>query len=80
MLYLIRKLEESLIVNNNIEIKVIEIKRNSVKLGINFPKNCSILRKEVYDSIQKENVTALKDGFDMEYGYEFDLDLDNKRD
>jgi carbon storage regulator len=78
MLYLIRKLEESLIVNNNIEIKVIEIKRNSVKLGINFPKNCSILRKEVHDRMQKENVTALNDSFDLECEYE--INSDNKGD
>jgi carbon storage regulator len=59
MLYLIRKLEESIIINNDIEIKVIEIKRNYVKLGLQFPKSCSVLRKEIYDRMQKENLEAL---------------------
>lgn len=58
MLYLVRKLEESIIVNNEIEIKVVEIKKNSVKLGISFPSNCSVLRKELYDKISAENLKA----------------------
>ncbi len=65
MLYLIRKLEESIIINNNIEIKVIEIKRNCVKLGLSFPQSSSVLRKEVYDRMQKENLEALV-AFDVE--------------
>lgn len=59
MLYLVRKPEESIIINNNIEIKVIEITRKHVKLGLSFPKSCSVLRKEVYDRMQKENFEAL---------------------
>jgi carbon storage regulator len=65
MLYLVRKLDESIIINNNIEIKVVEIKRNSIKLGITFPSDASVLRKEVYDRIAKENLSALQ-SFDLE--------------
>lgn len=59
MLYLVRKLEESIIINNEIEVKVVEIKKNGVKLGLHFPSSCSVLRKEVYDRMQKENLEAL---------------------
>ena len=62
MLYLMRKQDESIIINNNIELKVIEIKGKSVKLGFNFPKGASVLRKELYDKIMAENEAALKMG------------------
>ena len=55
MLYLVRKLDESIIINNDIEIKVVEIKRNGVKLGITFPSTATVLRKEIHDRIATEN-------------------------
>ncbi|MFI4983592.1 MAG: carbon storage regulator CsrA [Rickettsiales bacterium] len=64
MLYLVRKLDESIIINNNVEVKVIEIKRNSVKLGFTFPPTATVLRKEIHDRIAKENKQAATD-FDM---------------
>ena len=57
MLYLTRKIDESIIINN--DIKIIEINKNSVKLGIESPKSSTILRKEVHDVIVKENLDAL---------------------
>ena len=62
MLFISRKLEESIIINNNIELKVLEIKGKTVKLGFNFPKDASVLRKELYDKILAENVAASKSG------------------
>lgn len=59
MLYLVRKLNESIIINNNIEIKVIEIKRNTVKLGFTFPESATVLRKEIHDRIAQENTSSL---------------------
>ena len=59
MLYLVRKLNESIIINNNIEVKVIEIKRNSVKLGFTFPETATVLRKEIHDRIAQENISSL---------------------
>jgi len=53
-----RKQDESIIINNNIELKVIEIKGKSVKLGFTFPKGASVLRKELFDKIMAENMTA----------------------
>lgn len=58
MLYLVRKLNESIIINNNIEVKVVEIKRNAVKLGITFPSSATVLRKEIHDRITEENMKA----------------------
>ncbi|MDG1287920.1 MAG: carbon storage regulator [Rickettsiales bacterium] len=58
MLYLSRKLGESIIVNNTIELQVIEVKGKSVKLGFTFPPDASVLRKEIFDKISAENVAA----------------------
>jgi len=59
MLILARKRDESIIINDNIEISVIEIKGESVKIGINAPDSVKIYRREVYEAIQKENKAAL---------------------
>ncbi|MCM1184619.1 MAG: carbon storage regulator CsrA [Roseburia sp.] len=58
MLALSRKKGEALIVNNDVEITVLEVKGEQVKLGINAPKDVSIYRKEVYDQIQEANKEA----------------------
>lgn len=59
MLALTRRKNESLVVNNNIEITVLEVRENQVKLGIKAPKEVPIYRKEVYMQIQDENKSAL---------------------
>ncbi len=58
MLALSRKKDEAIIINNDIEIKVIEIKGEQVKLGISAPKSVSIYRKEVYIQIEEANKEA----------------------
>jgi carbon storage regulator len=58
MLYLMRKQDESIIINNDIELKVVEIKGKAVKLGFTFPKGASVLRKELYDKILQENIES----------------------
>lgn len=60
MLALTRKKGESLVVNNNIEITVLEIRGDQIKIGISAPKNVQVYRKEVYLQIQKENEASLK--------------------
>lgn len=45
-------------INNNIEITVLEVRGDQVKIGISAPKEVSIYRKEVYLEIQKENEAA----------------------
>lgn len=59
MLALSRKKNEALVINNNIEITILEIKGDQVKLGISAPKDVPIYRKEVYLQIQKENEDAM---------------------
>ncbi len=59
MLALSRKKNEALVINNNVEITVLEIKGEQVKLGISAPKEVPIYRKEVYVQIQDSNKEAM---------------------
>ncbi len=59
MLALSRKKGESLVINNNIEVTILEVKGDQIKLGIKAPREISIYRKEVYDQIQESNKTAM---------------------
>ena len=59
MLALSRKQGEALIINNNIEITVLEIKGEQVKLGIAAPREVPVYRKEVYIQIQEANKEAM---------------------
>ena len=58
MLALSRKKNEAIIINNNIEITVLEVKGEQVKIGINAPKEVPVYRKEVYLQIQESNQEA----------------------
>jgi carbon storage regulator len=58
MLILTRKLNETIMIGDKIEISVIEIKGDHVKLGINAPQNIKVYRQEVYKAIQEENIEA----------------------
>ena len=58
MLALSRKKDEAIVINDDIEIKVIEIKGDQVKIGISAPKSVPIYRKEVYVQIQEANKAA----------------------
>ena len=58
MLALSRKVNESIIIGHDIEVTVLEVKGDQVKLGINAPKNISIYRKEIYVQIQEANRAA----------------------
>ena len=60
MLALTRKKGESLVINNNIEETILEIRGDQIKLGISAPRDVSIYRKEVYLQIQEENKAALE--------------------
>jgi carbon storage regulator len=59
MLALTRKKGDSIVINDNIEIVVLSIHGEQVKLGIQAPKNVAVYRKEVYDQILLENKEAL---------------------
>ena len=59
MLALTRKKGESVVINTNIEVKVLEIRGDQVKIGISAPKDVPIYRKEVYLQIQEETKEAM---------------------
>ena len=71
MLALSRKRNEALVINNNVEITILDIKGDQVKLGITAPREVPVYRKEVHlqiqeankDAAESENVNALKDLF-----------------
>ncbi len=58
MLALSRKVNESIVLGNNIEITVLEIKGDQVKIGVSAPKSVPIYRKELYLQIQQSNKEA----------------------
>ena len=60
MLALTRKKGESLVLNNDIEVTVLEIRGDQVKLGVKAPREVPVYRKEVYIQIQKENEAAAR--------------------
>ena len=60
MLALSRKKDEAVIINDDIEITIIEIKGDQVKIGISAPKSVPIYRKEVYMQIQNANKEAVQ--------------------
>ncbi len=60
MLVLTRKRNESIMIGDSVEVSVIEVKGDQVKLGIKAPKDIKVHRKEVYLAIQKENIDASK--------------------
>ena len=61
MLALARKTGQSIMIGNDIEITLLEIKGDQVKLGISAPKSVPIYRKEIYAQIQEENKSAGKE-------------------
>ncbi|MBC8590323.1 carbon storage regulator CsrA [Wansuia hejianensis] len=60
MLILNRKIGESIVLEGDIEIKVLEIQDGKVKIGIEAPKEVTILRKEIYDDVIEENRKSLE--------------------
>ena len=58
MLVLTRKKNQTIVLNDNIEITVIDVQGDQVRIGINAPKNVTIYRKEIFLEIQEENRKA----------------------
>lgn len=59
MLALSRKKNEAIIINNNIEVAILEVKGDQVKVGITAPREVPVYRKEVYVQIQNANEEAV---------------------
>ena len=64
MLILNRKMNESIIIDDRIEIKILEIVDGKIKIGIEAPKEISVLRKEIYEEIKEENTQAVNISLD----------------
>ncbi|OGL41973.1 MAG: carbon storage regulator [Candidatus Schekmanbacteria bacterium RBG_13_48_7] len=58
MLILTRKKEETIIIDNTIEVTILHIGKDQIKIGINAPLSIPVYRKEVYDAICNENRQA----------------------
>ncbi len=58
MLILARRIGESIIIGDQVEVSVVDIKGDQVKLGINAPRAVPVFRREVYQAIQEENRRA----------------------
>lgn len=68
MLVLTRKVDESIIIGDDIKITVVDVRGDQVKIGIDAPRSVSVHREEVYQEIQEENRRAAltKRGIDLE--------------
>jgi len=62
MLVLSRKVNENIVIDGRIVVKVVRTEGNFVKLGIEAPANVPVHRQEIYDEIQKNNQSALSAG------------------
>jgi carbon storage regulator len=58
MLVLTRKVNQSIIIGDDVEVVVLEVRGEQVRLGIRAPKDVSVHRKEIYEQIQEENRQA----------------------
>ncbi|MGE5147236.1 MAG: carbon storage regulator [Candidatus Eiseniibacteriota bacterium] len=56
---------ESVVINDNIELTVVEVRGKAVKLGFTFPSSVSVLRREIYERIQEENRAAAQAGVNI---------------
>ena len=59
MLVLSRAIGKAIIINDNVEISVLEVQGNSVRLGINAPKDIPVHREEIYRRIQQDKQSSL---------------------
>lgn len=60
MLVLSRQRDQSIVINGDIEVAVVDIRGDKVRLGVTAPKNVSIHRREIYDAIQAEMLDAAR--------------------
>ncbi len=58
MLVLSRHKDETIMIGDDVEITIVDIKGDTVRLGISAPRSVAVHRKEVYEAIQEENIAA----------------------
>ena len=61
MLVLSRQKDESIIIGDDVEITIVDVRGDKVRLGINAPRSISVHRKEIYEAIQREKEQNSKD-------------------
>lgn len=65
MLVITRRKDESLLIGDDIEIKIVKVEDGSVRLAISAPRDITILRKEVFERVKKENKEAISGNLDI---------------
>lgn len=65
MLLITRRTNESIVINDNIEVTIVEVRGGRVKLGFEYPEGNTVYRKELYLKIQEENKTAASNQGDI---------------
>ena len=65
MLVITRRKDESLLIGDDIEIKIVKVEDGSVRLAISAPRDITILRKEVFDRVKEENKAAISGNLDI---------------
>ena len=61
MLVLARKVGQSIVINDNVEVLIIEVRGDQVRLGIEAPRTIPVHRKELLEQIRAENLNAARD-------------------
>ncbi|MCL2205028.1 MAG: carbon storage regulator CsrA [Treponema sp.] len=77
MLILSRKINEKIMIGEDICISIIDIRGDQVRLGVDAPKSVKVFRQEVFDAIKAENKAASQSAAVLP---ELDIALDSKRD
>ncbi len=65
MLILTRRLGESIIIGDDVVMTVLAVKGNQVRIGVNAPKETPVHRQEIYEKIQQERQSGIKDASDV---------------
>ncbi|MFP4331595.1 MAG: carbon storage regulator CsrA, partial [Spirochaetaceae bacterium] len=65
MLILARKINERIVIGDNVEVSVVDIKGDQVKIGIDAPTSVKVYRYEVFEAIQQENRAAASSATDL---------------
>ncbi len=65
MLVLSRQRDESIMIGDDVEITIVDVRGDKVRLGINAPKHIPVHRREIYDAIQKEKAEKAQGGAEV---------------